>query len=629
MKRRFSKLIYSLIFYVFIPAIDLFSADKYELIPIKESRVEEIACILPDTLKGLGNTYKDRNVWDVLYESGAYKTTIKNAEDMLNKGFPVWDESLYNPVFTEDDTQSGKDMINRRLKALSELVWAECLENRNRFTSSIIDFLYDIIEQKTWVNPRNYNRKNYGGLVELATALNARSMAQAVYLLDDKLPLKVRADVRNELYIRAFNPLLRTIKGENMDHDWLFSTGNWNPVCLEGITCAALSMIPDKKERALFIAISELYVQNYAKGFLPDGYCSEGINYYNFGMSHYIVLREKIWQDTGGKIDIFRSNPNMLNVATFLPRMEIINNVYPAIADCEMGMKPSRFVLHYLSKLYGLQLPADEDRLLGVTDDLSEHVLVHFPNSTDCCPVNNVPYSSSLLRSSFPDAGVFIFRTLPNTIVPMGVAIKGGNNGEHHNHNDVGSYTLVIGKEMMVEDPGLIPYTKKTFSAERYTAFKSLASYGHPVPFVAEGGQRVGKMAKARILHVLESDSCDQVMMDITSAYGLSVLKSLLRKFTFYRDAMRFEVKDCFEFSLPHLFETALITRADWKRDGDNRIILERNKEKIIVEINVSSGKFSLYDERICEGGEPYTRLAIRIDEPMKKGSVDISFRVQ
>ena len=374
MKRRFSKLIYSLIFYVFIPAIDLFSADKYELIPIKESRVEEIACILPDTLKGLGNTYKDRNVWDVLYESGAYKTTIKNAEDMLNKGFPVWDESLYNRVFTEDDTQSGKDMINRRLKALSELVWAECLENRNRFTSSIIDFLYDIIEQKTWVNPRNYNRKNYGGLVELATALNARSMAQAVYLLDDKLPLKVRADVRNELYIRAFNPLLRTIKGENMDHDWLFSTGNWNPVCLEGITCAALSMIPDKKERALFIAISELYVQNYAKGFLPDGYCSEGINYYNFGMSHYIVLREKIWQDTGGKIDIFRSNPNMLNVATFLPRMEIINNVYPAIADCEMGMKPSRFVLHYLSKLYGLQLPADEDRLLGVTDDLSEHV---------------------------------------------------------------------------------------------------------------------------------------------------------------------------------------------------------------------------------------------------------------
>ena len=68
------------------------------------------------------------------------------------------------------------------------------------------------------------------------------------------------------------------------------------------------------------------------------------------------MLREKIWQDTGGKIDIFRSNPNMLNVATFLPRMEIINNVYPAIADCEMGMKPSRFVLHYLSKGYNYLL---------------------------------------------------------------------------------------------------------------------------------------------------------------------------------------------------------------------------------------------------------------------------------
>ena len=49
----------------------------------------------------------------------------------------------------------------------------------------------------------------------------------------------------------------------------------------------------------------------------------------------------------------------------------------------------------------------------------------------------------------------------------MGVAIKGGNNNEHHNHNDVGSFVVAIGSAAPLLDPGAEIYTARTFSPSR------------------------------------------------------------------------------------------------------------------------------------------------------------------
>ena len=186
--------------------------------PLDMERVREIAAMLPESPSGLGPTCKDRTFWDRLYESGGYQTTIRKAEKMLAEGFPVWDQAKYDRVFSEGDTQSGKDVISGRMRALSTLVWAECLENRNRFTPLIRDFMYDIMGQKTWVNPRNYNPRNYGGLIELATASYSHNLAQVIHLLGDKLPNTVHEDVLRQLYTRAFNPLMGTLEGKNKDH---------------------------------------------------------------------------------------------------------------------------------------------------------------------------------------------------------------------------------------------------------------------------------------------------------------------------------------------------------------------------------------------------------------------------
>ena len=404
------------------------SDPKVGLQPIDMQRVKEIADMLPDVPSGLGETCKNRTAWDKLYATGKYKKTMNEAEKMLREGFPVWDQKLYDRVFTYGDTQSGKDMINNRLKCLSILVWAECLENKGRFTKMVKDAIYDIMKQKTWVNPKHYYKHNYKGFVELATALNAVHLSQAVYLLDDKLPVKLRTDLLAELYTRAFNPLLGTITGRNKDHWWLTGTNNWNAACLDGVTCAALTLIPDKLERAKYAAIAERYIQNFVAGFLSDGYCTEGLGYYNFGMMHYITLREKLWMDTGGKLDLFQQSPEKIyKIACFPSNLEIINGIYPAIADCKTGSSPSRNIMRYLSRTVGLQLPADKYQNEGLTFNMSDCIISVFPGAAGLNRQSGMNGQRETLRSYFPDGGLLIVRTTPESTCQMGVALKGGN----------------------------------------------------------------------------------------------------------------------------------------------------------------------------------------------------------
>lgn len=598
-------------------------------VSLDTERVSRIASMLPEQTKGIGSVYKYREVWDKLYESSRYDRTIFLADSILRNGFPVWNQDLYDRFFTHGDTQAGKSMINRRLRALSILVWSECLENKGRFVSAIHDALYDIMRQKTWVNPRNFNPKNYRGLVELATAMNAVALSQTVYLLDDKLPSKVKEDVLTSLYTRAYTPILDALDRRNTDHDhWLTSTGNWNPVCLAGLTVSALTLIPDRRERAKFVAMAERYISNYLIGFTHDGYCSEGINYYNYGMRHYILLREKMLEDTDGKIDLFEQNPKIRRIARFPVDMEIINRVYPAIADCEMGMKPLPMVMYYLSKTIGLDFDIKKQMLMGESDNLTDALLCLFPNSTDNTKGQEMKIEPGRLRSYFKNAGVLIVRPFKDSDKQMGACLKGGHNKEHHNHNDIGSYTLVVGDQMIVEDPGLIPYNIKTFGTERYTAFKSLGSYGHPVPLVGGKDQRSAREAEAIVRETNLTDKTDQMKMDISAAYDVPALKKLTREFIFNRENTSLTVKDEFSFGEAQAFETAITSRANWRLDG-NKIIFERGAYKAIAIINTPDCGFHLYEETINEGGEPYIRIAIRLNKKVLHGYITIIYHIE
>lgn len=597
--------------------------------PLDMERVKQIATMLPDKPSGFGETYKNRREWSRLLNTKKYNKLLKSADSSLKVPFPAWSDTDYLAYWTKGTSVPGKNMLQKRLKWLTWYVFAECLTDQGKYIKAAENAILELCRQKSWVNPtHDYSKVNFEGkkyLVELSAVSYAHHIAQALYLLDDKIDPKVKEEAIKALQLRVFNPVLNSVATGNSENFFLTNTNNFNAVCLSGTVGAAETVINDKTERAKFIAIAERYHKNGVHGFLPDGYCTEGLGYYNYGFGHFVLLRETVYKNTGGKIDLF-ADPKVKLIAEFLPKTVVIHDVFPSIGDCRPYTQPSAFILYYVNRNLGIDISGFKQTTFeGRSTDLAESILAVFPEKISSRQVT-VKSKGTELRSYFDQAGVLTVRPVKGSGFDMGVAIKGGNNNEHHNHNDIGSFSIVVGDEVLMGDPGIIPYTSKTFGPERYT-YKTIASYGHPVPLIAGQEQKPGAEAKAKVISTSFTDDQDKLAMDIASAYPVKGLQKLEREFIYDRKPGKFlKVKDTFSFSNDQTYETALITRGNWKQINASQIEITGKKDKLFVTIESKNG-FEIKSEELSEGGKPYTRLAIRLTKPVKNGMISMTFK--
>jgi hypothetical protein len=294
-------------------------------------------------------------------------------------------------------------------------------------------------------------------------------------------------------------------------------------------------LLDSRDERAFYILAARKYSVNSLKGFTSDGYCGEGTGYWNYGFGHYILLSEEIRLATGGRIDLL-SLKEALAPASFGARFEIVDGIYPAFADCSPGDRPSARIMNFLNERLGFGLPTVASGPVGLGGaTLAEELAYVFP-----VPVAQkaVPAAKAVeaggLRSWFEQAGVLICRPAKGSSSRLATAIIGNDNGVNHNHNDVGSYILVLNGQTLVADPGGETYTARTFSSRRYDS-NVLNSFGHSVPLVAGKMQEAGAKAKAVTLQTDFTDAQDTLAFDIRSAYAVPSLQKLTRTYVFSR----------------------------------------------------------------------------------------------
>ena len=601
-----------------------------KLEPIDSSRVHQLEQLLIDIPVGLGKPYTDRNEWNRIASKIKYDSFIESVRKLKKEDYPKWSDDIYMEYKLKGIRKNTDMMMKDRSDWLGKLVFAECLENKGRFIPLIEFVLNELLHQRSWsLAAHDKNYKNFYGKeyeVDLAAAGLATLFSQTYYFLGDKLSEKTRIDIRESLQQRVFGPIISTFKTMK-NHWWLTTTNNWNSVCLAGVTGAALTILTNKTERAVFVAIAEKYSQNYIASYTDDGYCTEGLGYYNYGFGRYITLREFLLASTNNQLDLFKSE-KMIKIAQYPINLEIINQCYPTISDCRFGTKADAQILWYCNNALGL--------------DLKQYAFTSVPNPNDLVfdiiKLTNNVYTANLnekkedkqntLRSYFDNTGVLICRpNNPSAKGAIGVALKGGNNNEHHNHNAIGSYTIVMGKEVMMGDPGgPFVYNDKTFSNQRYTLFKSLGSFGHPVPLVASIEQKEGASSQAKVLKTEFTNQQDLFVLDIASAYPVSTLKKLERSFLYKRtEKGSLEVKDNFSFSSPQIFETALTTRAKWKQINDSQLIFEKEGEKMIATINAPCA-FRITVTTINEDQPAFDRIGIKLTNPLQEGTVTVSY---
>ena len=213
------------------------------------------------------------------------------------------------------------------------------------------------------------------------------------------------------------------------------------------------------------MAAAEKYIANFLKGFTDDGYCSEGIGYWNYGYGCFVRLGHMLVGATGGQVDLF-ALPKARSAGLFARRMEITPGVYPAFADCSVGSTPSGEIMAYVTRRYELAPTDWEQRGISACRWLDEFGVFSF-TFQDASGTRTAEAPGN--RDWFENAGILICRGAKTVAgLPVGVALKGGHNEEHHNHNDVGSYVFCMGDSMTLVDPGAEVYTRRTFSADRY-----------------------------------------------------------------------------------------------------------------------------------------------------------------
>ena len=251
------------------------------------------------------------------------------------------------------------------------------------------------------------------------------------------------------------------------------------------------------------------------------GVCVEGAGYWSFGFgffTSYAMLEKEL---TNGKTDWFKL-PKVKEIATFIQKMFLQRSVIVSFSDCNAHEKYSVGLPHMLKHIYG-----DAVEKLP-----KERATIAERNTHMNFLLRSVVYYNESFTTDEIDSNVTYFMKDSNYLVKRtpyyGFATKGGNNGESHNHNDVGSFIFARNNKQILCDIGAGPYVEGYHTEQRYTFFNP-SSFSHNVPFF-DGVPQDGVRRDNVIIDY--DDKNGTAYMDFTNAYGLDYLKKAERKLT-------------------------------------------------------------------------------------------------
>ncbi|MGB9624078.1 MAG: heparinase [Phycisphaerae bacterium] len=603
-------------------------------IEIPAERVREIAALLPERPRGPGRPIVDRAAWEALASRPEYRAIIKEAEALLRKPLPATSDDLYLEFSRTGNRTKWQDVNFQRRGRIDQAVLAECLEDRGRFLPMFTETLRAVCQERTWVMPaHDGGLANFHGKardIDLASASLGWTLATADWLLADRLEPASRQLLREQVRQRVLEPFKEMVEGPGRADWWLTGSNNWNAVCLSGVTGAALALIDSREERAYYVAAAEKLSRNFLAGIPADGYCTEGVGYWNYGFGHYVLLAETILQATGGRVDLLQGE-HVRRIAMYGLEIEIAPGVCPSFSDCPVNARPAEPLAAYIARRWGLTLPAAAHQKTATRPEpLYQAALYAFPGDFAATRPAPTDWAGPGPRSWFDIGGVLVARPGSHRDCRMAVALKGGHNAEEHNHNDVGSYIVIVDGRAVLVDPGAEVYTARTFSAHRYDS-RVINSYGHPVPRVAGQLQRTGREARAVVLRTAFTEAADTLVLDLRSAYDVAALKKLERTFVYSReDGGSLTVTDEVAFEKPQAFGTALITFGTWRRLGPDTLRIEDGPAAVEATVALEGAEPAVQAEEIHENlGGTRTPVRIGIEYPnlTRTGRIRVQIR--
>ncbi len=498
----------------------------------------------------------DRGTWDLGSGSADRPTRaalLAGAERDLGTPWPTPLASTAARLHRDGDRDTHEQLVFARQRRLTRAVVAAASTLEDRWVDEAADGLWLLCEQSSWCWPAHDDAFPAHGSVlpvtahpylDLGAGEVAGQVAWADHVLGDVLDARypgLRARLRREVRARVLDPFVG-----RRDWHWLGLDGdvhNWNPWIHGNVLVAALRLLDGAGDGALRAHVVDLVVEGldrYVASLPDDGAIDEGYAYWWNGACRALEAFDLLAHATGGALDALAPEaataPALRATVAFPHRMHLGDGWYLNLADGQARPSAEQpwHALHRAARRVDDPEAAAHaaahrraDAPVAVDADGLGRLLRALTDAEWCraAPPAAPPHPGEVW---LPSTQVLLARERAGTRAGLTLAVKGGHNGEHHNHNDVGGVVVASDGVPVVVDAGRPTYTAQTFGPDRYAIWTMQSSW-HSVPEVAGTAQGAGREFAARDVTPSLDAGRPGLSLDVAGAYPVTGLRSWLR----------------------------------------------------------------------------------------------------
>ena len=457
----------------------------------------------------------DDSFWRDSIPQEMRQSYIQYGKQYLGKPWTVLPWTVFAENKQTGNRVNYEALCFEKRRQLAALVMAEIMEGKGRFMGDIIDGIGSFCEETWWGIPAHYPKAVPLPELQEVDLFNAETASLIVwtrYMLEkqfDAFSPDLCQRIDREIERRILQPAV-----EN-DYWWKTAGMNWNPwICSNWLACVLICE-KDEARKAEAIAQIRKATQAFIDAYPEDGGCDEGPGYWDrAAASMFEVMR---------LLDFGSVEPKIQKMAAYAYKTYIGNDYCVCFADAHENKAVQQVNIVYP---FGLWLNDKTMREFGAYLGRQKGVLTNpaalydksgnFPTLGRelffLCHINDFiaenPQEPLLKDVWLPDLQIMTARR-----GNLYVAMKGGTNGESHNHNDVGSFIVYAPTPLFI-DPAVGEYTAKTFSKDRYDVWTMQSGY-HNLPQINGIDQKDGKDYAAKVVRHKEG----QLTLELAGAY--------------------------------------------------------------------------------------------------------------
>jgi len=569
-----------------------------------------------------------------LYLKGYIEYVQKTADELRSVSLPELTQDLFSLYEINGNRIKYEKVYFKRRKFLNIFAMVSILNHRKEDIEKLEEIICGICNEECWALPAHVDRKNNKNwriTIELFASETAQALTEISSMLNTKLSDEIKTLIDENVTRRVLKPFYDS----NPPYDkWEFCEMNWNAVCAGCIGCISIIRFKDNTKllESCLKRINEALTY-YIKGFTVDGVCAEGLDYWTYGMSYYVMYARNLKEYTNGSIDLLENN-KMKNIITFQQKCYFNDGTSISFSD---GSQHSRFrmgLTAYLVENYQyVHFPDMKNVMKFDEDECYRWAPAYRDYAWTKEYIEKLTTKNDVIAPK-AETSTYVFNSAQWFICNgqnSSMAIKGGNNDEPHNHNDIGNFVYVYGGIEYLVDLGAGEYCKNYFNENRYTIFCNTTE-SHNVPIINKKQQLHGKKYCCTYF---ETDGAQSVIMKYGAAYEKNSIDDIERRIKFEGDSGELYVCDTFILSdYTKLIEENLVTKQNVSIKDNIITLTDKDaKCKIIIDdpkVNVEV----LVKEHFNHAGEPEKITLIRwtvcLEESkqLKSRSVKCSFKI-